>query len=122
MASSHAGARNCTGLVAVALLHASLACCSPTLALTSAHVRLPHTQVGKSTLFNTISGCAIPAENFPFCTIDPNSARVNVPDDRFNWLVDMYKPKSAVPAFLEVTDIAGLIKGAQTVRGWGTRS
>jgi obg-like ATPase 1 len=94
------------------LLHASLA-------LTSAHVRLPHTQVGKSTLFNTISGCAIPAENFPFCTIDPNSARVNVPDDRFNWLVDVYKPKSAVPAFLEVTDIAGLIKGAADGEGLG---
>ncbi len=75
--------------------------------------------MGKSTLFNTISGCAIPAENFPFCTIDPNSARVNVPDDRFNWLVDVYKPKSAVPAFLEVTDIAGLIKGAADGEGLG---
>ena len=46
-------------------------------------------------------------------------ARVNVPDDRFRWLVDLYKPKSAVPAFLEVVDIAGLVKGAATGEGLG---
>lgn len=51
-----------------------------------------------------------PLRNFPFCTIDPNSARVNVPDDRFNWLCSIYKPKSEIPAFLEVVDIAGLVK------------
>lgn len=48
--------------------------------------------------------------NFPFCTIDPNNARVNVPDDRFNWLCSVYKPKSSVPAFLDVVDIAGLVR------------
>ena len=47
--------------------------------------------VGKSTLYNALSNCSIPAENFPFCTIDPNSTRVNVPDERFDWLVDHHK-------------------------------
>ncbi|GAB4815015.1 hypothetical protein N2152v2_002061 [Parachlorella kessleri] len=61
----------------------------------------------------------IPAENFPFCTIDPNAARVNVPDDRFRWLCQLYKPKSEVPAFLEVVDIAGLVKGAAQGEGLG---
>lgn len=68
-------------------------------------VGLPN--VGKSTLFNTITKCSIPAENFPFCTINPNEARVNVPDDRFDWLINLFKPKSQVPAFLEIWDIAG---------------
>ncbi|GBF92492.1 obg-like ATPase [Raphidocelis subcapitata] len=75
--------------------------------------------VGKSTLFNTLSRMGIPAENFPFCTIDPNNARVNVPDDRYNWLVDLYKPKSGVPAFLEIVDIAGLVRGAANGEGLG---
>lgn len=57
-------------------------------------VGLPN--VGKSTLFNTLTKLAIPAENFPFCTINPNEARVNVPDDRFNWLTECFKPKSEV--------------------------
>lgn len=52
--------------------------------------------VGKSTLFNTLTKLAIPAENFPFCTIEPNEARVNVPDERFEWLCQLYKPKSEV--------------------------
>ena len=68
--------------------------------------------VGKSTLYNALSNCSIPAENFPFCTIDPNSTRVHVPDDRFDWLVDHHKPKSVVQPFLEIVDIAGLVKGA----------
>lgn len=72
--------------------------------------------VGKSTLYNALSNCSIPAENFPFCTIDPNSTRVHVPDDRFDWLVDHHKPKSVVQPFLEIVDIAGLVK----VRGWKT--
>ncbi|KAI8462511.1 MAG: P-loop containing nucleoside triphosphate hydrolase protein [Monoraphidium minutum] len=75
--------------------------------------------VGKSTLFNTLSRMGIPAENFPFCTIDPNNARVNVPDERFNWLCDLYKPKSSVPAFLEIVDIAGLVRGAANGEGLG---
>lgn len=75
--------------------------------------------VGKSTLFNLLCSVAIPAENFPFCTIEPNNARVNVPDDRFRWLVNLYKPKSQVPAFLEVVDIAGLVRGAAEGEGLG---
>ncbi|KAK9806229.1 hypothetical protein WJX72_006384 [[Myrmecia] bisecta] len=80
-------------------------------------VGLPN--VGKSTLFNTLTKMGIPAENFPFCTIEPNHARVNVPDDRFLWLCETYKPKSQVPAFLEVVDIAGLVKGAAEGEGLG---
>lgn len=57
-------------------------------------VGLPN--VGKSTLFNTLTKLSIPAENFPFCTIEPNEARVNVPDERFDWLCQLYKPKSEV--------------------------
>jgi len=80
-------------------------------------VGLPN--VGKSTLFNTLSKCQIPAENFPFCTIEPNFARVNVPDERYNHLIETYQPKSKVPAFLEVHDIAGLVKGASEGAGLG---
>ena len=75
--------------------------------------------VGKSTLYNALSNCSIPAENFPFCTIDPNSTRVHVPDDRFDWLVEHHKPKSVVQPFLEIVDIAGLVKGASTGAGLG---
>lgn len=57
-------------------------------------VGLPN--VGKSTLFNTLTKLSIPAENFPFCTIEPNEARVNIPDERFDWLLQLYKPKSEV--------------------------
>jgi len=59
------------------------------------------------------------AENFPFCTIDPNEARVPVPDQRFDFLVESHKPASKVPAFLNVTDIAGLVKGAAEGQGLG---
>merc|ERR1712004_925508 len=59
------------------------------------------------------------AENFPFCTIDPNEARVAVPDERWDWLVAHHKPASKVPAFLNVTDIAGLVKGASEGQGLG---
>jgi len=76
--------------------------------------------VGKSTLFNTITKCSLgnPA-NFPYATIDPEEARVLVPDPRFDWLVDHYKPKSVVPANLTVYDIAGLTRGASTGAGLG---
>ncbi|CAI6001013.1 unnamed protein product [Closterium sp. NIES-64] len=80
-------------------------------------VGLPN--VGKSTLFNTLTKLSIPAENFPFCTINPNEARVNVPDDRFDWLCQLFKPKSEVSAFLEVNDIAGLVRGANEGEGLG---
>jgi len=81
-------------------------------------VGLPN--VGKSTFFNVLTkSSAAAAENFPFCTIDPNEARVPVPDERFDWLVEHHKPASKVPAFLNVTDIAGLVKGASEGQGLG---
>jgi obg-like ATPase 1 len=80
-------------------------------------VGLPN--VGKSTLFNILTRLSVPAENFPFCTIDPNEARVNVPDERFDWLCQFHKPVSKVPPVLQVTDIAGLIRGASKGEGLG---
>jgi len=81
-------------------------------------VGLPN--VGKSTFFNVLTKSSIAAaENFPFCTIDPNEARVPVPDARWDWLVQHHKPASKVPAFLNVTDIAGLVKGASEGQGLG---
>jgi len=81
-------------------------------------VGLPN--VGKSTFFNVMTKSSMAAaENFPFCTIDPNEARVPVPDDRFDWLVQHHKPASKVPAFLNITDIAGLVKGASEGQGLG---
>eukprot|EP00730_Choanoeca_flexa_P008510 TRINITY_DN12498_c1_g10_i2.p1 TRINITY_DN12498_c1_g10~~TRINITY_DN12498_c1_g10_i2.p1 ORF type:complete len:404 (+),score=133.42 TRINITY_DN12498_c1_g10_i2:24-1214(+) len=80
-------------------------------------VGLPN--VGKSTTFNVLTKSEAPAENFPFCTKDPNEARVPVPDERFDWLCDFHKPPSKVPAFLNVVDIAGLVKGAHEGLGLG---
>jgi len=80
-------------------------------------VGLPN--VGKSTLFNILTKLQVPAENFPFCTIEPNEARVSVPDERYDWLVNFHKPASKVPAVLQVTDIAGLIRGASKGEGLG---
>ncbi|VDM41882.1 unnamed protein product [Toxocara canis] len=75
--------------------------------------------VGKSTFFNVLTKSQAQAENFPFCTIDPNESRVPVSDIRFDWLVEHYKPASRVPAFLNVVDIAGLVKGASEGQGLG---
>ncbi|XGW23019.1 hypothetical protein V3C99_005341 [Haemonchus contortus] len=75
--------------------------------------------VGKSTFFNVLTKSQAQAENFPFCTIDPNESRVPVSDPRFDWLVEHYKPVSKVPAYLNVTDIAGLVKGAAEGQGLG---
>ena len=80
-------------------------------------VGLPN--VGKSTTFNVLSNLAVPAENYPFCTIDPTEAKIHVPDQRFEHLCDMYKPKSKVPASVSIFDIAGLVKGASTGAGLG---
>lgn len=76
--------------------------------------------VGKSTLFQAITKSSLgnPA-NFPFATINPEEARVVVPDERFGWLCSHYKPKSEVPANLTVYDIAGLTRGASTGAGLG---
>lgn len=80
-------------------------------------VGLPN--VGKSSTFNLLSKLNVPAENFPFCTIDPNVAKVSVPDARFDKLCEMWKPKSQVPAVLNVIDIAGLVPGAHEGQGLG---
>lgn len=76
--------------------------------------------VGKSTLFQAITKCDLgnPA-NFPYATIDPEEARVIVPDARYDWLCEKYNPKSRVPANLTVYDIAGLTRGASTGAGLG---
>ncbi|KXH33958.1 hypothetical protein CSIM01_02293 [Colletotrichum simmondsii] len=76
--------------------------------------------VGKSTLFQAITKCNLgnPA-NFPYATIDPEEARVIVPDERYDWLCEKYNPKSRVPANLTVYDIAGLTRGASTGAGLG---
>ncbi|XP_070570294.1 obg-like ATPase 1 [Ptychodera flava] len=80
-------------------------------------VGLPN--VGKSTFFNVLTKSTAAAENFPFCTIDPNESRVPVPDERFDFLCNFYKPPSKIPAFLKVVDIAGLVKGAHEGQGLG---
>ncbi|KAI9500518.1 GTP-binding protein YchF [Coemansia spiralis] len=80
-------------------------------------VGLPN--VGKSTFFNAITKSAVAAENYPFCTIDPEESRVAVPDERFDWLCEQYEPASKIPAYLTVIDIAGLVKGASTGAGLG---
>jgi len=80
-------------------------------------VGLPN--VGKSTTFNLMCGMAVDAENYPFCTIDPTVSRVEYPDPRFRWLCEKYAPANEVPAYLSVTDIAGLVKGAAEGEGLG---
>lgn len=80
-------------------------------------VGLPN--VGKSSFFNALSKLNVPAENFPFCTIQPNTAVVPVPDKRFDWLVSKYKPASEICPTITVTDIAGLVKGANEGAGLG---
>ena len=80
-------------------------------------VGLPN--VGKSTTFNFLSKLSVPMENYPFCTIDPTEAKINVPDKRFNKLCEMYEPKSKVLAQVSITDIAGLVKGASAGEGLG---
>lgn len=80
-------------------------------------VGLPN--VGKSSLFNLLTEQSVAADNYPFCTIDPTTSRCAVPDAHYRYLCDMWKPPSEYPAYLHVTDIAGLVKGAATGEGLG---
>jgi len=80
-------------------------------------VGLPN--VGKSTLFNALTKSSIPAENFPFCTIEPNIGKVPLPDPRLKKLNDIVNSKKIIPASLDLVDIAGLVKGASQGEGLG---
>jgi len=80
-------------------------------------VGLPN--IGKSSLFNLLTKQHVPCENRPFCTKEPNFARVAVPDPRFDFLCQKYTPQSEVPGYLEIHDIAGLVSGASEGLGLG---
>ena len=82
-------------------------------------VGLPN--VGKSTLFNAITNAGAQAANYPFCTIEPNSGVVAVPDPRLDVLANMYSPKKVTPATVEFVDIAGLVRGASRGEGLGNK-
>ena len=82
-------------------------------------VGLPN--VGKSTLFNALTKAGIEAANFPFCTIEPNTGVVPMPDPRLDALAEIIKPQRIVPTTMEFVDIAGLVKGASTGEGLGNK-
>lgn len=82
-------------------------------------VGLPN--VGKSTLFNAITNAGVAADNYAFCTIDPNVGVVTVPDTRLEWLREQHNPKKFTPAVIEFVDIAGLVKGASKGEGLGNK-
>lgn len=82
-------------------------------------VGLPN--VGKSTLFNSLTKAGAESANYPFCTIDPNVGIVPVPDKRLDVLEEMYTAKKKTPAVIEFVDIAGLVKGASQGEGLGNK-
>ena len=82
-------------------------------------VGLPN--VGKSTLFNALTEAGIAAENYPFCTIDPNVGIVPVPDTRLDLLAEIVKPERVLPTTMEFVDIAGLVEGASKGEGLGNK-
>lgn len=82
-------------------------------------VGLPN--VGKSTLFNSLTKAGAESANYPFCTIDPNVGVVSVPDERLQLLSDLYNSAKIVPAVIEFVDIAGLVKGASKGEGLGNQ-
>ena len=82
-------------------------------------VGLPN--VGKSTLFNALSNATVDAQNYPFCTIDPNIGNVSVPDLRLNELASIAKTNTIIPSYIEFVDIAGLVAGASKGEGLGNK-
>lgn len=89
------------------------------MALQCGIVGLPN--VGKSTLFNSLSSAKAEAANFPFCTIEPNVGVITVPDERLNILADLVRPVKTIPTVIEFVDIAGLVKGASKGEGLGNK-
>ena len=89
------------------------------MGLKCAIVGLPN--VGKSTIFNALTKAGIAAENYPFCTIEPNVGIVEVPDKRLNALAQIVHPARIVPAAVEFVDIAGLVAGASKGEGLGNQ-
>ena len=77
--------------------------------------------VGKSTIFNALTKSAVPSENYPFCTIDPNVGIVEVPDNRLNNIANIFNPTTISPATVEFVDIADLVCGASKGEGIGNR-
>ncbi len=82
-------------------------------------VGLPN--VGKSTLFNSLSSAKAEAANYPFCTIEPNVGMIPVPDPRLDVITELYVPKETIPAVVQIVDIAGLVKGASKGEGLGNQ-
>jgi hypothetical protein len=89
------------------------------MALRCGIVGLPN--VGKSTIFNALTASSVPAENYPFCTIEPHMGIVPLPDERLGELTKIFKPEKVTPATVEFIDIAGLVRGASQGEGLGNQ-
>ncbi len=89
------------------------------MALRCGIVGLPN--VGKSTIFNALTASSVPAENYPFCTIDPHVGIVELPDPRLEKLAAIFKPEKVTHAAVEFIDIAGLVRGASKGEGLGNQ-
>ena len=97
----------------------AVAVADPDMGIRCGIVGLPN--VGKSTLFNALTAAKVPAENYPFCTIDPNVGVVSVPDPRLEAIAAAVRPGRIVPSVIEFVDVAGLVRGASQGEGLGNR-